>query len=99
MVTDSADGEYSCENCEETFEHREELEEHMKAVHDADPEAEPGEDDGNEDTAAADTDAAGSTGSITEETNDTPSAAEPAEAAGPSGDDVRPDEDEIEDES
>ncbi|WP_227379725.1 hypothetical protein [Haladaptatus halobius] len=48
----------------------------------------------SEDAASASSDASASTGSITEETNDSPSAAEPAEAAGPSqDDDVRPETD------
>lgn len=48
----------------------------------------------SEDAASASSDASASTGSITEEANDSPSAAEPAEAAGPSqDDDVRPETD------
>lgn len=93
MATDvdgSDDSQFSCEHCDETFDRREERDEHLRDAHDVDPER-GGET--AEETAAADTDATGSTGSITEETNESPSAAEPSEAAGPSGDteDVEPD--------
>ncbi|RBI60298.1 hypothetical protein DMJ13_18325 [halophilic archaeon] len=43
-----------------------------------------GNEGGSQQSAAAGSDASASTGSITEETNDSPSAAEPSEAAGPS---------------
>jgi hypothetical protein len=92
MATDSDDTDdaaISCSHCEKTFEKREERDEHLREAHDVDPEEGGGT---AEEAAAADTEAAGSTGSITEETNDSPSAAEPGEAAGPSvSDDTDPD--------
>lgn len=54
----------------------------------------------SEDAAAASTDASASTGSLTDETTDSPSAAEPAEATGPTeDDDVHPETDEAKDET
>ncbi len=81
--------EFACPECDESFDQKEQLNEHLKDAHDIDPNEE------SEHAAAAGSDASGSTGSITEETNDSPSAAEPSEAAGPSKSDadVRPDED------
>lgn len=81
--------EFACEQCDETFELREQLNDHMEKAHDVASNEE------SEDAAAAGSDASASTGSITEETNDSASAAEPSEAAGPSESDadVRPDED------
>ncbi|WP_458185364.1 C2H2-type zinc finger protein [Haladaptatus sp. NG-WS-4] len=86
--------EFSCEQCNESFEKREQLNEHMKEAHGVAP------NEASEDAAAAGSDASGSTGSITEETNDSPSAAEPSEAAGPSESDadVRPESDDATDE-
>ncbi|WP_458206373.1 C2H2-type zinc finger protein [Haladaptatus sp. NG-SE-30] len=89
MVTESTEeGKFSCEQCDESFEQQEQLNDHMKQAHDVAP------NEDSEDAAAAGSDASGSTGSITEETNDSPSAAEPSEAAGPSESDadVRPDD-------
>ena len=89
MATDPEGSAILCETCDEVFEHREELEAHMEDAHGTTPERD------EEDAAAAGSDASGSTGSISEETNDSPSATEPAEAADPSGndDDVRPNTD------
>lgn len=100
MAADPEESGFPCENCGETFESRDALDEHMDEAHGITPEERAERNDGNRsgeeanESAAAGADAAGSTGSITEETNDAPSAAEPAEAAGPSGDtDVSPDAD------
>ncbi|WP_266076506.1 C2H2-type zinc finger protein [Haladaptatus caseinilyticus] len=87
-MTESSE-EFACQQCDESFDQRAQLNEHMETAHDVAPNEE------SEDAAAAGSDASGSTGSITEETNDSPGAAEPSEAAGPSESDadVRPDED------
>ncbi len=87
MVSESNEKVYSCEYCDEEFEGKERLHEHMEDVHDGTP------DEKSEESVVADTDSSGSTGSITVENNESPSAAEPAEAAGPSEneDEVGPD--------
>lgn len=88
MATESEEDVYSCEYCDASFEGEERLHEHVQEAHDEDSGA-------SEDAAVAGTDASGSTGSITEENNESPSAAEPSEAAGPSNDDdIEPDSDE-----
>ncbi|MCO8245509.1 MULTISPECIES: C2H2-type zinc finger protein [unclassified Haladaptatus] len=89
MATESNEKTYSCEYCDDEFEGKEDLHEHMRETHDETP------DEKSEESAAAGTDASGSTGSITEENNESPSAAEPSEAAGPSGneDEIGPDSD------
>lgn len=94
MVIESKEAEFSCEQCDETFERREQLNEHMEEVHGITP------DEKSEESVAAGSDASAATGSITEETNDSPSAAEPSEAAGPSVNDadVRPEADDTSDE-
>ena len=64
MASDSndvEDGAISCAHCEDTFEKREERDEHLREAHNVDPE-EGGET--AEKAAAADSEAAGSTGSI-----------------------------------
>ena len=88
MTTETEKDSFSCEYCEEEFDEKEQLDEHMGESHSS-----TSKDRGDsEDSATASTNASGSTGSITEETNQSPSAAEPSEAAGPSGsgDDVQP---------
>ena len=86
MATESDEKTYSCEYCDEEFEEKDELHEHLQEEHD----------EKSEEAVSAGTDASGSTGSITEENNESPSAAEPSEAAGPSSneDEVGPDSDE-----
>jgi hypothetical protein len=85
MATDSDDTDdsaFRCDHCEETFDTRKEHDDHLRDAHNTGPEA---SDETAAESAAANSDAAASTGSITEETNDSPSAAEPGEAAGPAG--------------
>jgi hypothetical protein len=88
MASGSDEETISCKLCGEEFDRREQLNEHMKDGHDSTGEETRGE---SEDAAAASGDASASTGSMTVETNESPSAAEPGEATGPGQDDeVRP---------
>lgn len=91
MATESNEKTYSCEHCDAEFDREEQLYEHMRDEHGITPEGQH-----SEESAAAPSDASASTGSLTDETNESPSAAEPSEAAGPSenDDDIGPDSDE-----
>ena len=89
MATESNEETYSCDHCDEEFERENELYEHLEDAHGITPEEER-----SEESAAASSDASASTGSITTETNESPSAAEPSEAAGPTdNDDIEPNSD------
>ncbi|WP_049997346.1 hypothetical protein [Halococcus sediminicola] len=92
MTSESQRTVFSCQRCDEEFEEKDQLTEHREEEHGIAPDKERGE---SKDAAAASSDASGSTGSITEENNESLSAAEPSEAAGPAGtdDDVRPETD------